>query len=140
MTDCCDPKPPSAAKKLACPVCQQLANTLPSSTVALHIKRPWANALGNQNIYFCGSSHCDTVYFGDEGLSIRQNEMRTEVGIKASNDASATVCYCFGVSFSAAKENPDLRKFVVEQTRKKVCACAVVNPAGRCCLKDFPKV
>ena len=64
--------------------------------------------------------------------------MRTRVGIKEQSDDSL-ICYCFGVTAQEAATNPEVKAFVIEETKEHVCECEARNPSGKCCSKDFPK-
>ncbi|HEY6094307.1 MAG TPA: hypothetical protein VIU93_05065 [Gallionellaceae bacterium] len=99
---------------------------------------PWQWQDNGANYYFCADPACDIVYFGDDGSIIRKAQLRTVVGVKETAD-SAPLCYCFGVSRADAMSNPAIREYVVQQTRLGLCTCDTSNPAGRCCLKDFPR-
>ena len=53
------------------------------------------------------------------------------------------LCYCFNISKNAYVEalktgkSKILKDFVVFQTKHNYCNCEKLNPAKRCCLKDF---
>ena len=78
------------------------------------------------------------MYFGQDNSVIKQSDLRTKVGVKDKSE-QAIICYCFGVTKDEAYRYPDIKTFVIEQTKKKICACESMNPSGKCCLKDFPK-
>ncbi|MCG7927970.1 MAG: hypothetical protein JAY67_20820 [Candidatus Thiodiazotropha taylori] len=109
-----------------------------TTTILHHIKEPWSWEENQQAYYFCDEPNCEVVYFGQDNTTIKASELRTGVGIKEKNQ-NALLCYCFGVSFLAAEENPEIKQFVTEKTRGGICACEYRNPSGKCCLKDFPK-
>ena len=141
MSDCCsstctNQKP---LKKRPCPVNGNAYKEVSLKTILHHIKQPWAWADKDQQFYFCDDPDCDIVYFAANGATISRNELRTTVGIKEKS-AHAILCYCFGVSTSDALANPQIRVYVTEQTKQKMCDCEVRNPSGKCCLKDFPPV
>jgi len=108
------------------------------STLLQHVRRPWEMDLKQQRYYFCDDPDCDVVYFGEDGSYITRDKLRQRVGIK-ERDENSEICYCFGISRAMAKNEPQTRDFVIQQTKQGLCACAVRNPSGRCCLKDFPK-
>ena len=108
-------------------------------TILQHLKSPWEKELNKQDYYFCDDAECDAVYFGLDDSVITKSELRTQVGIK-EKDEEALICYCFGVSKSAAKQNSELKPYIVQQTKVGNCSCETSNPSGRCCLKDFPKI
>ncbi len=132
------------ATKVACPECGGMCLPVNVQTIKHHVQKPW---LGSQldgkingklneqgDYYFCPSQGCATVYFSSQ-VQMRSDALRLEVGVKSENEA-ALICYCFDVSRRDAA-NPDIKAYVTAQTQTKQCACAVRNPSGRCCLKDF---
>ncbi|MCU7940857.1 MAG: hypothetical protein KZQ74_00920 [gamma proteobacterium symbiont of Bathyaustriella thionipta] len=110
----------------------------PSRTILHHIKQPWSWQKKHQAYFFCDDPQCEVVYFGQDDSIIKTTALRTPVGLKEKKKDSL-LCYCFGISFSDAQQNPEIKQFVFEQTKRNVCACETHNPSGRCCLKDFPK-
>lgn len=124
-------------KKQACPVNQQDYILVLLKTVLHHIKNSWSTNLKEQGYYFCNDSECDVVYFGEDGLVIKTNALRTQIAIKEKDD-NALVCHCFGISQADAKNNSEIKKFVLQQTKTGNCSCETRNPSGRCCLKYFP--
>lgn len=138
MSDCC--AAPAAeerpARKCPCPSCGETAHAVGGRTVLHHLQRPWTRAdLQDQTLWFCASPQCATVYFDAGERVFTQVELRTAVGHKAPGPEAA-ICYCFGVSRGEA--TPEVRGFVETMTRAGLCACETRNPAGRCCLRDFP--
>lgn len=139
MSDCCSSicaeKTPH--KKQRCPVNLQDYKAVAIKTITHHIKAPWAWNGQDQTYYFCDDPDCTVVYFAEDGTTILQSDLRTPVGIK-DQSAQATLCYCFGVTQADAEANPQIRAYVTQQTKEKICACDTRNPSGKCCLKDFP--
>jgi YHS domain-containing protein len=137
MTDCCESScnPP---RKFRCPVNGKEYGSVSVKTILHHINEPWKSVLESKAYYFCSDAKCDVVYFGQDNSVIKKNELRSKVGIK-QNIPGRTICYCFGVSYSAAKENNTIVNFVKDKTKKALCSCETSNPSGQCCLKDFPK-
>ncbi|MCI0504553.1 MAG: hypothetical protein L0Z73_00440 [Gammaproteobacteria bacterium] len=141
MSECCSANQECSApapKRFACPVNGKLYPQAPFSTVLHHLKAPWCFKFKQQHYFFCDDPECDVVYFGQDNSTFVTSMLRTKVGVKDLSDA-AIICYCFGATRADAKSNQQVKAFVVEQTKKGACACAVFNPSGRCCLKDFPK-
>lgn len=136
MASCCTQSP---SKKYICPQNKNSYLHVPQSTVLQHIKTPWKTPLKAQYYYFCDDPECDVVYFGSDDSVINKSELRSVVGIKEQSNKNALICYCFDISYSQIKENNELKQFVIQQTKDKLCSCEVQNPSGRCCLKDFPK-
>ena len=140
MTDCCTENQASqkGSRRCTCPENGRDYMQVPYATVLQHVKSPWQTVVRDQAWYFCDDANCDVVYFGEDTSVIDRSRLRTRVGIKEAT-GSAPICYCFDVSRAEALANPEIKAFVVEQTRQSNCACETRNPSGRCCLKDFPK-
>ena len=145
MSDCCSSsssnscnESPKVAKKLPCPQCAKKGTLLATSTICHHLKQPWLWQVKAENYYFCDNPDCAVAYFDEDNNLTELSELRTTVGVK-TQQVDDLICYCYGVSLGAARENPDIKPFVVEMTKHGSCACEARNPSGRCCLKDFPK-
>ena len=140
MSDCCkDSSCTVPPKKAACPLNGQLYPQVARKTLLHHLNKPWQLDIPEQAYYFCDSKDCEVVYFGADKRSFTQAELRTHVGQKSSHP-ERTLCYCFDVTAQDTETYRDEpRAFVIEQTRNGSCDCEIRNPAGRCCLKDFPK-
>lgn len=140
MSDCCSTSCSSQfrPKKHQCPVNGKTYSAVSSTTILHHISKPWSWKQKDQNYYFCSDPDCEVVYFGEDDSIIDKSALRTPVGIKDGSQESL-VCYCFGVTYAESIDHPDIREFVLAQTKDKHCACEIRNPSGRCCLKDFPK-
>ena len=140
MSDCCSSSCESSkvAKKRPCPRSGKSGSLVSTTTIQHHLKHPWHWQAKNQAYYFCDDPSCEVVYFAEDNSVIEQSELRTTIGIKAQH-ADDLICYCYGVSLQQAKENTEIKAFVVSMTKQSSCACETRNPSGRCCLKDFPK-
>ncbi len=138
MSDCCSSSSCKNKKvrKHSCPVNGKAYAPVSEQTVMQHLRSPWL--WQPQQMYFCNDPECSIVYFGEDDSILTTDALRTAVGIKDKSE-QATICYCFGITRCQALQNPELKTFVIEQTRKRLCACEVRNPSGKCCLKDFPK-
>ena len=139
MSDCCSSSCQSSEvkKKSPCPHCQNNGTLVSTTTIEHHLKQAWHWQAPDQTYYFCDSTDCAVAYFSDDSI-IQQSELRLKIGIK-TQQADDLICYCYGVSLRQAKENPEIKAFVVDKTKQSNCACETRNPSGRCCLKDFPK-
>ena len=137
MSDCCSSTNPTPCRQdtHVCPMDGKVYKAVSEQTFLQHVRQPWKRK--SQPMYFCSNPDCPVVYFGEDDTVLTQDALRTAVGIKNGSD-EVTICYCFGVSRGEAKKDPGLRDFVIEQTRRKRCACEIRNPSGKCCLKDFP--
>jgi hypothetical protein len=140
MSDCC-PTPSATGnrpKRRACPRNGVQYRQVSAMTIRHHIKNSWKWQPVDQGYFFCKDPECPVVYFGEDDTTIEGSELRTEVGVKAKSE-EALICYCFGISISQAKSDPNLRDYVVRETKLHQCACEARNPSGKCCLSDFPK-
>lgn len=138
MSGCCDTdqQNQTAPRRHKCPMDGRPYTQVPYKTVLHHLKHPWSDTPVEQAYYFCDNPNCDVIYFGLDNAIIKQARLRTAVGLKEASDA-ALICYCFGVSKRAAREDKRAKPFVIQQTRNGLCACTTLNPSGKCCLKDF---
>lgn len=142
MTDCCSTSSCDRAtlKSAVCPRNGRAYAMVTRRTILHHMRTPWQRSLPNQAYYFCDDPDCDVVYFGTDQSLLTRTDLRTEVSQK-SRDPVKTLCYCFDISATDIRNDEAharARAFVIEQTRKGTCDCAIRNPSGRCCLKDFP--
>jgi hypothetical protein len=140
MSNCCSSSgcDSSHPEKRRCPTNGQEYSEVSARTIAHHLKEPWTWTPTAEHYYFCDDPDCDVTYFGDDGSTILKSQLRNRIGVKERNGEDL-LCYCFGVSKADFERNPDIRNFVVAQTRAGLCSCETSNPSGRCCLKDFPK-
>lgn len=138
MSHCC---PQSASskkvpKKKNCPRNNESYISVPLKTILHHIKDPWNTNIKEQGYYFCHDPDCEVAYFREDGFVIKKSELRTALFSKKDNHG--LICHCFGVSMEDAISNPEIKSFVILQTKIRNCSCETSNPSGRCCLKDFP--
>lgn len=140
MSDCCDNDAcPDYPKKAVCPANGRTYQRVERKTLLHHLRKPWQIELPQQGYYFCDSPDCEVVYFGQDRQTFTRADLRTAIGQK-SRHPDRTLCYCFDVTqHDLAQRLDTARGFVIEQTRDGTCDCEIRNPAGRCCLKDFPK-
>ena len=141
MNHCCSQSGPShqAPKKLACPVNHKDYIRVPLKTILHHLKQSWNYTLIEQAYYYCDDPDCEVVYFSEDNSVIKKSELRTPIAAKEKYQ-DAFICHCFGVSLEDVTLNPDIKEFVIQQTKQGNCSCETSNPSGRCCLKDFPKI
>lgn len=140
MSDCCSNTSggPTFPARSKCPVNGKEYAAVSARTIKHHIRKPWQRQLEDQGYYFCSDPECDVVYFGEDGAVIDHSLLRTTVGLKRPCEESL-LCYCFGVTVGEAHANPELKTFVIEETRRNECSCETRNPSGKCCLGEFPK-
>lgn len=135
MTDCCATSASRTThpNKHRCPVNGLDCAEVPSRTISHHLKNSWQWEDKGLRYFYCDDPECDVIYFGEDDTVVLTSQLRTPV-----KSASALLCYCFGVTLDDALHNPEIRDFVVAQTRQGLCSCDTSNPSGRCCLKNFP--
>ena len=126
-------------KKHRCPINGREYKEVSEKTILHHIREPWSWKDKKQSYFFCDDPECNVVYFGQDDSIVKKSDIRTRIGIK-ENTRDALVCYCFGVTFDIAATQPDVKRFVIDKTKEKMCDCETRNPSGKCCLKDFPKI
>ncbi len=100
-----------------------------------HACQPWMLP-ADAHWWVCEQPACTTVYFSHD-RQLNTDAVR-DLPAGKNADPAQPVCFCFGIRRHEASV-PKLKAFVVEQTRNGQCDCVVRNPAGRCCLKDFPR-
>lgn len=139
MSDCCsgDTCSVTGPKKHRCPVNGHFYPAVESRTIYHHIAKSWRWNNGDKSYYFCDDPACDVAYFASDDSVILKSQLRTDLGVKSCAE-DATLCYCFGVERKDYLLEPEIRDYVIEQTRRKLCSCDTSNPSGQCCLKDFP--
>ena len=138
MNSCCEVDSARHTAKAPCPACASIGLFVNKSTMLQHLLNPWLVQDMPAPSFFCENPNCEIVYFSQEGSTFSQSNLRTTVGLKNPGQDSV-VCYCFGVTSSVAVASPNVRDFVIQQTKSKSCACEARNPSGQCCLKHFPQ-
>ncbi|WP_135256732.1 copper chaperone Copz family protein [Thermus caldilimi] len=86
--------------------------------------------------YLCQDPACPVVYYGQEGVFLRE-----EVRFPIYDKGASLVCYCFdwtreGLA-EALRQGQDPVAQVEEGVRTKRCACDQRNPRGRCCFSTL---
>lgn len=146
MSSCCESSTLMSVKKKAyCPKCSEEQNLTSYKTVLHQLRNPYAKDLNEQGTYyFCRNQNCDAVYFDVEQNVYSMEDVRHEIGQKMTSP-SRKICYCFDVTYEQVADEfskygeSRIKEFVKAQTKAKNCACEIRNPAGKCCLADFPK-
>jgi len=140
MSECCSSveNKTSHPKKHLCPANGLEYAEVSTRTISHHIKGSWEWSPTSDRYFFCDDAACDVVYFGEDGSTILNSQLRTKVVAK-EDSGDKLLCYCFGVSLNDFQSNPLIKEFVIAKTKDGLCSCDTSNPSGRCCLKDFPK-
>lgn len=131
----------------SCPSCFAAGTAVERRTLLHHLRPDVFDRVGELEYRFCESPDCDTVYFSTDGeVAFETADMRQLVGIKATGDSRALVCYCFGFTIAdleaeiRAPRTPSTARRVRELVKARACACEVRNPSGRCCLGEIARV
>ncbi|NOQ17217.1 MAG: hypothetical protein GQ581_09170 [Methyloprofundus sp.] len=91
--------------------------------------------------YFCSDSACSIAYFSALDTRIYKQQLSVFDTTRA-----AKLCYCFDIDketyIQALADNSaeKIKQFVIQKTQTGLCACAIKNPSGRCCLAGFKKL
>ncbi len=139
MSDCCSTScNTNHPNRRQCPGNGAECSEVSARTISHHIKAAWNWSASVEHYYFCDAPDCDVVYFGEDGSTISKSRLCTRSAAK-DQSGDALICHCFGICRDDFARDPDIKDFVVAQTKAGVCSCEIYNPSGRCCLKDFQK-
>jgi hypothetical protein len=106
----------------------------------LMLKPEFFDQVGENQYRFCASPECPVVYFS-RARSFSIGDLRVRVGLK-EKDGPIPLCYCFGFSEEAAREeiqskgHTAIPQRIAELIRERMCACELRNPSGACCLGE----
>lgn len=140
MSSCCS-RAESSAERPACPQSGTTGVRVHLVTVKAMVTEKALPRVAQTVYWFCADAQCDVVYFTADGGTYSKQEVRVPVWQKEPA-GDRTVCYCFGETESAIRE--EIRSIghseAVQRIRRNVdadrCACDVRNPRGVCCLGD----
>lgn len=144
MSACCATENlAAAASPEACPLCGRRGGRVAAITLkALLVSNALRRGIPPKP-RFCATPQCSVVYFDSAaGVTFIEADVSLPVYAKRSEDADVPVCYCFGVSSRAIREEAkhERERSVSEEIKAEVtaghCACEVRNPKGTCCLGD----
>lgn len=155
LESCCDNKAEQVTSRIRprdrgpapCLACGASGMAVEHRTL-LHMLPPdRVGRLGDREYRFCEAPGCDTVYFSVEGeVSFGTADLRERVGLKATGDPEAPVCYCFGFTVGDLEADvrvgrtPTAAGRIREMVKARLCACEVRNPSGRCCLGEIARI
>ncbi len=95
---------------------------------------------------FCKTEACEVVYFGAQGSEQYLEADLTVSVFQKSNDPSCLVCYCFGHTVEAVREDAvrtgssTIADDITEKCRQGLDRCEQENPQGSCCLGNVRQV
>lgn len=146
MSECCSVNPQAAAPLVKdCRECGNRSKRVDIQTVKSLVRHLPFEMVPAQ-YYFCEFPSCDVVYFPFDPTTpvFHQADLLVRVGAKDESDAGL-VCYCFGVTRKAIREEIERTGgcTVGERIKAEVkvgnCACEVKNPSGKCCLGNVTR-
>ncbi len=95
---------------------------------------------------FCKTEACGVVYFGARRSEQYLQADLTVPVLQKSNDPSRLVCYCFGHTVEAIREDAvrtgasTIVDDITEKCREGLDSCEETNPQGSCCLGNVRQV
>lgn len=122
----------NSTSKIKCPSCDNNCSLVNHKTILYQLKKPWLYDLSDKSFYYCSSTECNVVYFCEGNMTIGFDEL-----IFQSESFKNTLCFCFNISKLDMQQQPNLKEFVLSQTKNGLCACEIKNPSGKCCLKNI---
>jgi CopZ-like zinc binding protein len=123
-----------------CQLCDGPSRPVTLRTMLLMLKPEFFDQVGENQYRFCASPECQVVYFS-RGRSFSTGDLRVRVGLK-EKDGPIPLCYCFGFSEEAAREEIQAKghtaipQRIAALIRERMCACEERNPSGACCLGE----
>ena len=123
-----------------CQLCGGPSRPVTLRTMLLMLKPEFFDQVGENQYRFCASPECPVVYFSRE-RSFSTGDLRVRVGLK-EKDGPIPLCYCFGFSEEAAREeiqtkgHTTIPQRIAALIRERMCACEERNPSGACCLGE----
>jgi len=127
--------------KAHCPRCKVEAQSVSAKTLEYLLNRETKLALDTfEGYYYCKTASCPVIYFKDK-QQLTQKDLSVTVGLK-DGAVPDTLCYCFKWTKTAIKEELKEKgesratEDISEKMSSLGCSCEVLNPSGRCCLKD----
>ncbi|MEY8204537.1 MAG: hypothetical protein RPR40_05605 [Bermanella sp.] len=124
-------------KKLTCPACDRLGNTVKAATMRHHLCFPFSMEALSETYYYCAQRHCGVAYFSLQSTFLTE-QLQSQSQIKTN-----TVCFCFGITEYNFKDYDDKGEAALffaqldQLAATGECNCRLKNPAGRGCLKTF---
>jgi hypothetical protein len=137
MSDCCSVETQAAAKAPAeCPRCGKRGRKVDRLTVKALATPAALMRLAAPEHRFCATADCPVVHFG-QSETLERSDLTVPVFQKEPAGAR-TVCYCFGVSEAAIREETartgrsTASHRITDLVQAGRCACELKNPQGSC--------
>ncbi len=143
---CCELHPPTACGPTSCPGCGALGKPVTRITLGALLKPEARPRIPPQKKFcFCRTATCDVAYFREGETLFQKDDLGVRVGLKAPQDPTAPVCYCFGWTPQKIRAEIEAtgKSSVIDQIKAQVkagnCYCELTNPQGSCCLGNVAK-
>jgi Zinc binding domain len=126
-----------------CLSCDGQSRPVSLRTMLLMLKPELFDQVGESQYRFCTSPDCPAVYFSRERI-FSTSDLRIRIGLK-EKDGPITLCYCFGFSEQAIREEiaadgiTTIPQRIAALIKERMCACEERNPSGACCLGEVTK-
>ena len=140
---CCESRSSHSRQTTNCPECRESGKKVLRITIEALVKPGKCPEIpAKDEFYFCRNEVCSVVYFIQDRVLFRKDDLNVLVGIKEPQLPAAPVCYCFG--WTRGKIEEDIKRTgkssALEQIKAKIkagqCSCATSNPQGSCCLGE----
>jgi hypothetical protein len=132
-----------AGPRSGCQSCDGPSRPVSLRTMLLMLESELLGQVGESQYRFCASPDCPVVYFSRE-RSFTTGDLRVRVGLK-EKDGPIPLCYCFGFSEQAVREEiaaegkTTIPQRITVLIKERMCACEDRNPSGACCLGEVAK-
>lgn len=133
------------SKRLECPVCRTVGQSIPFETVKSLVKHPTLSpSMKDTDFFICLALDCEVVYFSHD-VVFRQEDVAVPVAFK-TRASPKFVCYCNGITEEeisravvggGAKTIGDIARVTGAM---KNGTCLTNNPKGVCCHKDIETI
>jgi copper chaperone CopZ len=126
-------------KRFTCPRCGEEGKPVKPITLQSLLKPDPLTRVGAIPYRFCGSEHCDIVYFPEPGgAAFTKEELAIRVGIKETTPPRH-VCYCFNhtieeIEGEVRRTGKTTVLDSIKTRMKEACWCETKSPLGSCCL------
>lgn len=121
-----------------CPVCKGQTQEVKSITVKHFVRDSLADEIKNDNYHICLSKDCDVVYFDNQELILKKDNIKIPIWFKSDANPKY-ICYCNHVTEEQiidavlngnAKDMKDIIRITGAMKNGK---CVTNNPLGKCC-------
>lgn len=133
----------STTQAVHCPECSTKGKKVERITLESLLNSDAAFRISEEQYRFCDAIDCETVYFGDNGITFSKRDLTVRVGVK-ERTAPRLVCYCFDHTIEEidAEVRETGQSTVLDDIKARMkteCWCETKNPQGSCCLGTVDK-